>query len=122
MEIKMTTDAIVAALQILKDEIAAQTENEEKYIGIRIKIVGGGCAGFTYEMNLEIQTAIVQGWDTEFEFGEKEKVKIITDQFSMQYLDGAEIDFVNNGLQGTGFKFNNPNIKSKCGCGTSFST
>ncbi|MBI2099433.1 iron-sulfur cluster assembly accessory protein [Candidatus Uhrbacteria bacterium] len=121
MEIKLTDAAISAALQILKNEIAGQKAGEEKYVGVRIKIVGGGCGGFAYEMNLEIQTEIREGRDMEFEFGENEKLKIVADRFSMQYLDGVTIDFTNDGLGGAGFKFENPNVKSKCGCGGSFS-
>ena len=121
MEIKMTDAAVAAALEILKNEVAGQKENEEKYIGIRVKVVGGGCGGFSYNMDLEVGSAFVPGRDMEFEFGDKEKLKIFVDKFSMQYIQGTEIDFVDDGLQGRGFKFNNPNIKSTCGCGSSFS-
>lgn len=121
MEIKMTDAAIVAALEILKNEIAGQSEDEEKYTCIRVKVVGGGCGGFTYDMSLEIRSAFVAGRDMAFEFGGEDKLKLFVDKFSMQYIDGTEIDFVDNGLQGRGFKFSNPNTKTTCGCGSSFS-
>lgn len=126
MEIKMTDLAIVVAMATLKNEISGQKDGEEKYVGVRVKVVGEGCDGFTYDMNFEVQSAIIQGRDIEFEFefgkfAENEKLKIIVDRFSMQYLDGMEIDFIYNWPKDSGFKFNNPNIKSKCGCGRSFS-
>ena len=51
---------------------------------------------------------------------EQDGVKIATDEMSQQYIGGTEVDYV-SGLQGAGFKFNNPNAKSSCGCGSSFS-
>ena len=122
MKITLTDKALAAAMEILKNELAEQKDGEEKFIGVRVKIVGGGCAGFAYDMSLETQSEIVQERDMEFEFGENEKLKIVVDRFSIQYLDGTEIDFVDNGLQGRGFKFNNPSVKTTCGCGKSFST
>lgn len=121
MEIKMTEAAIAAALDFFKKEVAEQKDGEEKYAGLRIKVVGGGCGGFTYDMYFEVQSAFVPARDLEFEFGENEKLKVFVDRFSMQYLDGIEIDYI-DGLQGSGFKFNNPNVKTTCGCGSSFST
>lgn len=120
MEIKMTEAAIATALDLLKKEIAGQAESEEKYMAIRVAVKGGGCGGLQYDMRFEVQSAVVAGRDLEFEFGKTEKLKILVDKFSMQYLEGTEIDYV-DGLQGNGFKFNNPNIKTACGCGSSFS-
>jgi iron-sulfur cluster assembly accessory protein len=55
--------------------------------------------------------------DKTYNFGE---LKVFVDQASLLYLDGAEVDYVDS-LEGSGFKFNNPNVKSTCGCGSSFS-
>ena len=74
---------------------------------------GGGCSGFQYAL----------GFDTGPQDGdeviEAHGVKVLIDPFSMPYLTGADIDFV-DGLNGTGFSITNPNTVSGCGCGTSF--
>jgi iron-sulfur cluster insertion protein len=81
---------------------------------LRVKVVGGGCSGFQYDLFFDKETAAE---DVVFE---SHGVKIYVDPMSMNYLDGTEIDFV-EGMYGTGFKFNNPNVKGTCGCGSSFS-
>jgi iron-sulfur cluster assembly accessory protein len=82
--------------------------------GLRVAVVGGGCSGFTYHMAFENQP---NEMDNVYEFGE---LKVLVDQMSEMYLDGVEIDYVES-LEGAGFKFNNPNVRSTCGCGSSFS-
>ncbi len=82
--------------------------------GVRIAVVGGGCSGFSYNMAFENQ---VNGLDDVLEY---DGLKIFVDQMSQQYLDGTEIDYVET-MEGAGFKFNNPNVKHTCGCGSSFS-
>ena len=81
--------------------------------GLRIAVVGGGCSGFSYSMAFENQPSML---DKTYDYG---GLKVYVDQASMLYLDGAEVDFVDS-LEGSGFKFNNPNVKSTCGCGSSF--
>jgi iron-sulfur cluster assembly protein len=81
--------------------------------GLRIAVVGGGCSGFSYSMAFENQPNML---DKTYEFG---GLKVYIDQASMLYLDGAEVDYVET-LEGAGFKFNNPHVKSTCGCGSSF--
>jgi iron-sulfur cluster insertion protein len=81
---------------------------------IRVKVIGGGCAGFTYDMYFDDK---VTPLDESFE---SNGVQIVTDPLSIQYLDGVEIDYV-EGVISAGFKFINPNVKSTCGCGSSFS-
>lgn len=93
-------------------EIRAEESIEESYF-LRVKVVGGGCSGFTYDLYFD------QAQDTDHHF-EANNVKLICDQMSLMYLMGTEIDYV-EGLHGAGFKFNNPNVKSTCGCGSSFS-
>ncbi|MBI2896343.1 MAG: iron-sulfur cluster insertion protein ErpA [Deltaproteobacteria bacterium] len=81
--------------------------------GLRLRVVGGGCAGFSYDLYFEEKPAAN---DKVFEL---HGVRLYVDPFSYQYLDGTEVDYV-EGLQGSGFKFMNPNVKSTCGCGSSF--
>jgi iron-sulfur cluster insertion protein len=85
---------------------------------VRAKIMGGGCAGFSYDMTFDDQTS---DFDEVIELSQFEKtIKIVVDQISFQYLDGSTIDWI-DGLIGTGFKFINPKATGSCGCGNSVS-
>jgi iron-sulfur cluster insertion protein len=88
-------------------------ENIEEGYALRLKVQGGGCSGFSYDLYFD------QAQETDRPF-EVKGVKLICDEMSLMYLLGTEIDYV-EGLHGAGFKFNNPNVKSTCGCGSSFS-
>ena len=81
--------------------------------GLRVRVVGGGCHGFSYAMGFDDQKES----DTVLEY---DGVRFLVDRFSAPYLQGANVDFV-DGLNGAGFKIGNPNAKSTCGCGESFS-
>ncbi len=81
--------------------------------GLRVGVVGGGCSGFSYTMAFENGAGMM---DKVFEIGD---LKIFVDATSMMYLQGANIDYVET-LEGAGFKFENPNVRSTCGCGSSF--
>jgi iron-sulfur cluster assembly protein len=81
---------------------------------LRVAVVGGGCSGFSYHMAFDNQE---NPTDNIYEF---EGVKVLVDQMSEMYLEGVQIDYIES-LEGAGFKFNNPNVKSTCGCGSSFS-
>ena len=85
----------------------------EAQMALRLRVVGGGCAGFSYDLYFD------EGTDVDRAFV-IQGVKVVVDEMSLMYLVGTEIDYV-EGLQGAGFKFNNPNVKSTCGCGSSFS-
>ena len=87
---------------------------DPKPAGLRISVVGGGCSGFSYSMAFENSPSLL---DKTYAF---DGLQVFIDQASMLYLDGAEVDYVET-LEGSGFKFNNPNVKSTCGCGSSFS-
>ena len=87
---------------------------EPKPAGLRISVVGGGCSGFSYNMAFENSPSML---DKTYSFN---GLKVFIDQASLLYLDGAEVDYVET-LEGSGFKFNNPNVKQTCGCGSSFS-
>ena len=82
--------------------------------GLRIRVVGGGCSGFQYSMAFENQAGMM---DKVFSF---EDIKVFVDATSLMYLNGCTVDYVEN-LEAAGFKFDNPNVKSTCGCGSSFS-
>jgi iron-sulfur cluster insertion protein len=82
--------------------------------GLRLRVIGGGCAGFTYDLYFEDNVGEMD------ETYESNGVKLYVDPLSHQYLTETEIDYV-EGLHGSGFKFNNPNVKGSCGCGSSFS-
>ncbi|HEX3480701.1 MAG TPA: iron-sulfur cluster insertion protein ErpA [Kofleriaceae bacterium] len=84
----------------------------EANMALRLRVVGGGCAGFSYDLYFDEPTEV----DRQFMV---QDVKVVVDEMSLMYLVGTEIDYV-EGLQGAGFKFNNPNVKTTCGCGSSF--
>ena len=82
--------------------------------GLRVAVVGGGCSGMSYKLAFEKEP--VQG----DKIYEENGVRIFIDGKSYLVLNGTTLDF-SDGLNGTGFSFTNPNAKSTCGCGTSFS-
>src|SRR5258706_4963136 len=88
-------------------------EGIETTMALRVRVVGGGCAGFSYDLYFDEPAEV----DRQFEIA---GVRCIVDEMSLMYLVGNEIDYV-EGLQGAGFKFQNSNVKSTCGCGSSFS-
>ena len=82
---------------------------------LRVMVVGGGCSGMSYKLGFDQQA--LAPTDKVFE---KDGVTVVCDSKSLLYLSGTELDF-SDGLNGTGFVFNNPNAKRTCGCGSSFS-
>jgi iron-sulfur cluster insertion protein len=93
-------------------DIAAE-QGIDKLI-LRLKVVGGGCAGFQFDLYFE---EIISDSD---EVWEHQDIKIIVDPLSSQYLDQSEIDVVETNFSSS-FKINNPNVTGTCGCGNSFS-
>ena len=81
--------------------------------GLRVRVVGGGCSGMSYDLGWEDQAA--EGDNVV----ESRGVKVYVDKQSTPYLAGSEIDFVDNSMMGAGFEIKNPNVKSSCGCGQS---
>ena len=82
--------------------------------GLRIGVAGGGCSGFQYSMAFENAPGMM---DKTFTF---DNLKVFVDATSLMYLNGCVVDYVET-LEAAGFKFENPNVKSTCGCGSSFS-
>jgi iron-sulfur cluster assembly accessory protein len=81
--------------------------------GLRIGVAGGGCSGFQYSMAFENQPGMM---DKVFSFDD---LKVFVDATSLMYLNGCTVDYVET-LEAAGFKFDNPQVKSTCGCGSSF--
>lgn len=96
------------------DKLKEFAENEGVEASVRFKVLGSGCAGFSHDMEFDSQ---ISETDEVFTI---DGVQVLVDMLSYQYLEGVEVDFVEEVL-GAGFKFINPNIKSTCGCGSSFS-
>jgi len=82
--------------------------------GLRLQVKGGGCSGFQYDLYFDEKPTDMD------QVLESHGIQLFVDPLSLQYLENTEIDYV-EGLQGAGFKFNNPNVKGSCGCGSSFS-
>jgi iron-sulfur cluster insertion protein len=99
-----------AAQKVLEIRDADETTKDKP---LRLRVRGGGCAGFSYDLYFDDfdpdidQRFLLSGVD------------VIVDNMSLMYLAGTELDFVET-LKESGFKFNNPNVKSTCGCGSSF--
>ncbi len=106
--IEVTPPAAERIRDLLEKEGKAETH------GLRMKVVGGGCSGLRYELAFDDQ---VRDVDAEVEVN---GVKVILDEKSALYLTGTTLDFVDT-LQESGFKIENPNANSTCGCGESFS-
>ena len=103
----------ITTLAAAKVNEIRDAEGIEGNMALRLRVVGGGCAGFSYDLYFDEATEV----DRRFPIN---GVDVVVDEMSLMYLAGTEIDYV-EGLQGAGFKFNNPNVKSTCGCGSSFS-
>jgi len=80
--------------------------------GLRVKVVGGGCSGLTYKMDLDQ----VRDGDKVFEHA---GAKLVVDRKSFLYLNGTILDYQDE-LMSSGFNLQNPNVKRTCGCGSSF--
>jgi iron-sulfur cluster assembly accessory protein len=81
--------------------------------GLRVGVVGGGCSGFSYSLQFDTSAGMM---DKVFDM---DGLKVFVDATSIMYLNGCRVDYVET-LEGAGFKFENPNVKSTCGCGSSF--
>jgi iron-sulfur cluster insertion protein len=94
--------------------IATLTAAEGPGAMFRIAVNGGGCSGFQYEFSFDGARA-----DDDVLI-EQDGARVLIDQASLEFLGGSEVDFI-EGLMGSHFEIKNPNAKSSCGCGTSFS-
>jgi iron-sulfur cluster assembly accessory protein len=105
--IVLTPNAVTKVKEIMAQQSPAPS-------GLRVGVVGGGCSGFSYSMQFENASGLM---DKVFDF---DGLKVYVDATSVMYLNGCIVDYVET-LEGAGFKFENPNVKSTCGCGSSFS-
>jgi iron-sulfur cluster assembly protein len=95
----------------VREFLAAQSEPAAT-AGLRVGVRGGGCSGFQYMLAFDEQ----RDGDTVIE---SQGIRLLVDGASAPYVRGATVDFV-DGLQGAGFKVDNPNVVAACGCGSSF--
>jgi len=96
------------------DKVRELLAAEEGEAALRLGVRPGGCSGFQYEMYFDTKVDELADFVKDYD-----GVKIVVDRASSELVQGAEIDFV-DGLQGAGFKINNPNVTRSCGCGQSF--
>ena len=107
-KLTLTAKAIAQVKEVMK------SQSFEGYF-LTVRVVPAGCSGLGYDLNLMKET---KPGDL---IWEQDGVKLCTDPISTKYLNGTEVDYQKSDM-GAGFKFTNPNAKSSCGCGTSFST
>ena len=107
-------DVMITVSSMAEGKIRELMQEEQDTIGLRVFVKGGGCHGYQYGMSFETK---MSEDDTVVEKGD---VKIIMDSQSAPMLAGAEVDYV-DALQGSGFAIKNPQAKTTCGCGSSFS-
>jgi iron-sulfur cluster assembly protein len=102
--IELTENAVLKILSLV---------GEERERGLRVKVVGGGCSGLQYKMEIDAP----KSGDRVFE---RDGARVVVDRKSFLYLNGTELDYADT-LMNTGFTLHNPNVKRTCGCGASFS-
>jgi len=105
--VSLTPNAVAKVKEIMAQQNPAPA-------GLRVGVVGGGCSGFSYSMSFENGAGMM---DKVFDM---DGLKVFVDATSLMYLNSCIVDYVET-LEGAGFKFENPNVKSTCGCGSSFS-
>lgn len=106
--IQVTANAVQEVKRLLQKH-----SRTEPNIGLRLGVKGGGCSGLSYSVGFDTD----RPGDTVYE---SDNLKVYVDPKSYLYLKGMTLDF-NDGLEGRGFKFVNPNAQKSCGCGESFS-
>lgn len=109
----LLTELAAEKVREIRDAENVEVENIPPHFVLRVKVIGGGCSGFQYDLYFD------DPLEDDYVF-ETQGIHLAADQMSFMYLMGTEIDYV-DGLQGAGFKFGNPNITGSCGCGSSFS-
>jgi len=113
MPISVTEKAASEVKRIIDEQKQSGGVTDALYL--RMRVVGGGCSGF--QNKLDLDQTINPKLDEVFDF---HGVQVVVDKRSLMYLDGAVVDF-HDDLNRRGFSINNPNAKSTCGCGSSFS-
>lgn len=115
-QLQKNTDVTVPAVRLTDDAIRhiqkLQQENSMVGFGLRYGLQGGGCSGYTLQLEFEEEA---QPEDEVYEF---EGVRVFVNPLHMEYLRGSVIDYADT-IMSAGFHIENPNVKRKCGCGTS---
>jgi iron-sulfur cluster assembly accessory protein len=106
--VRLTDKAAAMVLETIERESLAGS-------GLRVAVVGGGCSGFQYSLDIEKEE---RAGDIVFS---TKGVRVFVDPMSSMYLAGVEVDYVEGQFGQSGFSFKNPNAKHTCGCGSSFS-
>ncbi len=106
-DVKLTPKAVEMVRKMIEKEGLSPDH------GLRVGVVGGGCSGFQYHLQFDVEKAgdrvtVIDG------------VRVFVDEVALQYLAGTTLDYV-EGLHGAGFRFDNPKASRTCGCGSSFS-
>lgn len=120
MSLVETKSDILFSVNAADKVFSLLSEEDNPHLNLRVYITGGGCSGFQYGFTFDEQ---IQDDDIIIEqlcSDGKSKVKLLIDAMSHEYLKSAEIDYV-QGIQGEQFVIRNPNAKTTCGCGSSFS-
>lgn len=108
MQIQLTEIALTKVQSFIDDQSLGQNA------GLRVAVLPGGCSGFQYGLNIEEAPE-----DEDEVLDLSQGIRIFVDPFSVQYLEGVEIDYATS-MMGSGFTFNNPAASGGCGCGSSF--
>lgn len=113
VEVPVSTPVVLTPVAIGKVKEIMSQQNPVP-AGLRVGVEGGGCSGFEYRMSFENAAGVM---DKVYNF---DGLKVFIDATSAMYLNGCVVDYVET-FESQGFKFDNPNVKSTCGCGSSFS-
>jgi len=116
-QIDLTEKAADEVKRIIADQMAQAEADQKPFekLYLRVRVVGGGCSGFQHKLDLDPQ--VNPKLDETFAF---HGIEVVIDKRSLLYLQGVTVDF-HNDLNKRGFSISNPNAKSTCGCGSSFS-
>jgi iron-sulfur cluster assembly accessory protein len=106
-------DGMLSLTPIAIEKIKSIITERGEEAGLRVAVIGGGCSGFQYQMSLDKEPT------ADDKVIEQNGLKVFVDAQSYLYLAGTQIDYVDD-VNGSGFKFDNPNAKATCGCGESF--
>lgn len=110
--ITISEKAALKIKQLVEGLVLSEVEGKPENSGLRIKVMGGGCSGLQYKMNMDIPNER----DKVFE---KDGARVIVDKKSFLYLNGSTVDYSEE-LMSSGFKIINPHVTGTCGCGDSF--
>jgi len=115
MESSQQSQTITVTPKAAEKVVEFMKQEGKDNLFLRVYVTGGGCSGLSYGMGFEEKA------EEDDITIEQNGVKILIDNYSQRYLNGANVDYIDS-LMGSGFKINNPNVTKSCSCGHSFST